>query len=267
MNYSSVLFSVFNTRDEARLTVEEEREALALAQAGDENAKLRVILAYAAALRSGVTQYARAVAGSPTRVEPEDARQEVVLGLLEAIENFDPERHERLAAIVSGYIAKAITRLAPTASGFSIPARTLTRFFGILRKANGDAAEGERLAPDNAMTAETFRAVLDAVRNVSALEAVQDDGRGEFTGNGQEVQFRPISGDSADDVEDRVLVEAAFSSVDGLEEEVVRLAYGFADFDPLGDEEVGERLGFSRAKSQRTRSSALGKMRVALGVA
>lgn len=91
--------------------------------------------------------------------------------------------------------------------------------------------------------------------------------RGTPSGGPSRIEASVCGPDSHDDVEDRLLVEAAFAAVDDLEEEVCRLAYGFSDYDPIPDSEVGYGLGLSRPKVQRVRASALGKMRDAAGVA
>lgn len=262
-SYVSTLSAVFERNEQGPLTVEEERSSIAAAQLGDSEAKLRLILAYAPALRSGFAHYLRAVEATPNRAEHDDVRQELVLALLEAVQAFNPDTYTRLAAIAPDYITKAVTRLTPGAAQFTVPMRTLSRFFGILRGASGDPAEAERLAPEHSMTAETFRAILVAVRGVESYDAFHaDEDGGPLATSGAVTVASPL-----EDVEDRVLVEAAFRAVDALETKVVRLAYGFDDYDPISDDEVGARLGFSRQKVQRARTAALSKMRYALGVA
>ncbi len=264
-SFDSVITEIFDRRAEKRFTVEEERELLQAAQSGDEAAKIEILFAYAPALRNGLTWFTRAQASAPQAADLDDVRQSAVMGLLEAIVAFQPDTHNRLAAIASKYITNAVSVHSQDASGFTIPERTMKRFFGILRLAEGNVGEAVKLAPQHEMKAETFLAVLQAVRNVDGLEALQGDG--DSSGSGHEVACSSIFGDSVADAEDAVLVEVAFSAVDDLETDVCRLSYGFADYDPVSDAEVGHRLGLSRAKAQRVRAGALGKMRQALGVA
>ncbi|WP_050053685.1 sigma factor [Pseudarthrobacter siccitolerans] len=266
LSFDSVIADIFDRRAEKRVSLEEERELLAAAQAGNEDAKISLFYAYAAALRNGVKWYTRAQSSVPQAADLDDVRQAVVMGLLEAIQAFDPEKHDRLAAIAAKYITNAVSVQSQDASGFSIPERTMKRFFGILRKADGNVFEAARIAPEHEMTAETFLSVLSAVRNVEGLEALTDGGE-DSTGAPREIEARSIFGDPAADAEDAVLVELAFSAVDDLEGAVCRLSYGFADYEPLPDVEVAHRLGLSRPKTQRVRAGALGKMRQALGVA
>ena len=264
-SFDSVIADIFDRRAEKRVSVEEERELLAAAQLGDEDAKLAIFYAYAAALRNGVKWYTRAQPTVPQAPDLDDVRQSAVLGLLEAIQNFDPAKHDRLAAIAAQYITNAVSVHSQAASGFTIPERTMKRFFGILRKADGNIYEATRIAPQHEMTAETFLSILSAVRNVDGLEALQEGG--DDSVGPREIEARSIFGDPAADAEDAVLVELAFSAVDDLEEAICRLSYGFADYEPIPDVEVAHRLGLSRPKTQRVRAGALGKMRQALGVA
>lgn len=266
-SFDSVIADIFDRRAERRLEVEEERMLLAAAQLGDEDAKISLLYAYATALRNGVASYTRAMSAAGESGDLEDVRQSAVMGALEAIQAFDASKHVRLAAIVSKYVANAVSAHSQEASGFSIPERTMKRFFGILRLADGNVFEAARLAPEHEMTQETFLAVLSAVRNVDGLEALTDGGDDATGGFGREIQVFALNGDAVADAEDAVLVEAAFAAVDDLERSVCRLSYGFDDYRALPDIEVAERLGLSRPKTQRVRAGALGKMRQALGVA
>jgi DNA-directed RNA polymerase specialized sigma subunit len=213
-----------------------------------------------------VAWYTRALTSAPQIADLEDVRSQAIVGLLEAIRAFDGDTQTRLAAIAPQYIVDAVAQAASPVAAFSVPKRTLTRFFGILRAADGNVYDAARLAPEYEMKTETFLAVLSAVRDVDSYDALTE-AREEDGGQSGDVATSPIWDGRQADAEDRVLVEAAFRSVDTLEKDVTRLAYGFTEYDPVPDAEIGARLGLSRQKTQRTRSSALGKMREALGVA
>jgi DNA-directed RNA polymerase specialized sigma subunit len=277
MDLSTLLRDVFELRTDAPLDVLDERLLITAAQAGDPAAIGRLVLAYGPALRAAVAGYIRSLPSFPQPADLEDVRSQALVGMLEAIRAFDPERHERLAATVPSYVQHEVAEVSQSAAAFSIPPRTLSRFFGILRAAEGDVVEAQRLAPHYKMRPETFTAVLDSIRMTNSYEEVVANMResvmdGGYSAKSGEVGWTgpgsaSLWANSAPDVEDRILVEAAFDAVDTLEKDVVRLAYGFSDYDPVSDGEIGERIGMSRAKVQRTRSGALTKMRSALGVA
>ncbi|UJQ86834.1 DNA binding protein [Arthrobacter phage Reedo] len=278
MTFDKIIADVFVRNIERRFeSIEAERQAIAAAKQGDEEATVALMYAYAYMLRSGVRWYMRSLPSVPKAADLEDVRSNAVTGLLAAIKAFDldAEIHDRLAAIAKDHIYEHVSAGAPTAvAAFTVPQRTMSRFFSILREADGNVYEAAALAPSKHMTRETFLAVLSAVRNVDSYEAATEANAGGFDGTTGErfgvggergIEARPLwDGSEAED--DALLVEAAFEAVDDLEKNVCEMAYGFTDYDPVPDAEIGHRLGFSRAKAQRVRSSALGKMRNALAV-
>lgn len=263
-SYASVLADIFDRRAEKRLSQDEERELLLAAQGGDEEAVFTLMYAYAPALRSAVAQYRNAGGVHADGHMMEELQSLVVLGFLEALKAFDPELHRRLAAIIGGYLADSLSAGLTSPIAFTVPPRTLKRFYSILRKADGNPYDAAALAPKYEMKTETFLAVLTAVRSASLDLPTGAEDEDTFPASWEAA--RPVWMEAVD-AEDAVLVEVAFEAVDELEGDVCRLSYGFTDYDPVPDAEIGDRLGFSRAKAQRIRSGALGKMRQALGVA
>lgn len=268
-NFDKALCDIFDRRvTTGKLPLKKEREAIRAAKRGDDAATLKLLYAYACALRKVSGRYrgaGGAWAGGPWDSGlAADRRMAAVEGFLEALYAFDLDGiHSRLAATVEGYVANSISTAVVAPVAMNVPERTLKRFYSILRKADGDPVKGAILAPRYSMTAETFNSVLTALRGTRSLDDPGDDAP---NGGPSRIEASVCGPDYYDDVEDRLLVEAAFAAVDDLEEEVCRLAYGFSDCDPIPDSEVGYRLGLSRPKVQRVRASALGKMRDAVGV-
>jgi DNA-directed RNA polymerase specialized sigma subunit len=270
-NFSTVLSDVFDRGIERGFeSLDDERVAIAKAKLGDQDATLALIYAYAPRLRAvvGSYRYAGGVWAGDAH-DPHmagDLRMAAVEGFIEAIHAFDPDVHHRLAAVVGGYVVNSLATYLVSPVAVTVPARTLKRFYGILREADGDPVKGAALAPSREMKVETFLAVLDAVRSAD-FAVTEDDEDDEGDSRRSVSSASPVWDGRYADAEDRVLVEAAFRAVEPLEGDVTRLAYGFADYDPVPDAEIGARMGLSRQKTQRLRSSALGKMREALGVA
>src|SRR5690606_16376230 len=144
---------------------------------------------------------------------------------------------------------------------FRIPDRMLSRFFGIMREAEGDFDKALALAPSRSMSRDAFRAIYDATGAESLpTQDEEDDERAPRVG-------RPLVASSpVVDVEDRILVDAAFSALDDEEARIVELSYGFTGYEPLPDGEVAHRVGLTRPTAQRRRANALDKMRKELGV-
>lgn len=284
--FDTVLADVFDREAEARIAdPAEERATIAAAKAGDESATLALIYAYAPVLRNCVSRYRNAGDAWDgwtlvSSQNADEARMIAVGGLLEAVKAFDlGGPHERLAATVWEYVTRSFSdSMAAMEGGASIPPRTLTRFYGILNRADRDVAEAERIAPEYAMTRETFRAVLDAVKTGRIEEESLTEAGAERVAG----EARPLW--SAEDgfaaAEDRILCETAFAAVETDEADVVRHAYGFATGEPLSDMAIVYALTVrdlgvdravaetvvSRATVQRLRTGALVKMRAALAV-
>lgn len=258
-NFAAVIEDIFARRAERRLSVDEEREALRASRLGDEAATIALLYAYAPALRKAASHYAEALGA-------EDARSTAILGLLTAVAEFDEDTYDRLAATIVQTLANQFVEALADQAPVTVPSRTRTRFFGILRRAEGNVHAAALLAPSFEMSRETFYAVWEALR-VQSVDDRQDDDRAEFTGNGLEGKFRPLWGEEAllEDATDRILVELAFSAVDDLETDICRMRYGFASYEPMSDGEIGDHLGLQKRTVQRRRSGALDKMRSALG--
>lgn len=271
--FDAVLSDVFDRSAERRIpSAADERAAISLAQDGDEAATLDLVYAYAPTLRAAAARHERTLGR-------EEARQATVLGLLEAVHAFDlSSDYERLAAIVWEYVADAVQTAAGTMVAISVPSRTLKRFFGILRRADGDLEAAALAAPKHELSTESFWAIVDALRvdplDVKALGGTKAgiEGRHAVDGPsfvGAESHARPLwqhADRGTSDAEDRILAEVALRAVDGFSRDVCRLAYGFSEADPIPDAEIAHRLGYSRPKVQRTRTTALVKMRDALGL-
>lgn len=268
MNLDRALTDIFSRNAERRFeSAEAERDAILAAKKGDEQATLDLMYAYAPALRNGVKWYTRAIPSVDRADGLEEIHSVAIFGLLEAIAAFDADAgYDRLAATIGEYVANAVAEHAQAVCGLTVPSRTLKRFFSILRKAEGNVYEAAALAPQYLMKRETFLAVLSAVRSTSldAVASVGDEDHGDDAVPSE--GLLPIL-DAYEEANQRMEIEAAFAAVDDLERSVTRLAYGFETYgDPVPDAEVAHELGISRQKAQRTRSSALGKMRNALAV-
>lgn len=266
-----VLADVFERGAEARIAdAEEEARLIAAARDGDEGATVRLVYAYAPVLRDAVKRYTftPAVWDGATiadRAERDEAQSVALLGFMEAIHAHDPAQGDRLAGIVSQYVDHAMGEAMADVVPVRVPSRSLTRFYAILNRAGRDVEAAAALAPSFAMKRETFLAIAQAVR-AERLEgaALTEEGAERLDGSARSIWD---DADALAEAEDRIMVEAAFGVVDGLEKDVTRAAYGFSGYRPLSDGEIAEEgWAGSRASVQRTRTRALGKMRDALGL-
>ena len=263
---------------------EVEADIIRAAQAGDEAATYHLIALYAPAARNALARFSEAL-------DREDAEQEVLLSFLGLIASHDADKSPRLAGRVIESFRRDLVAAANAASGgWSIPSRTLDRFYGILRRAEGDLAKGAEMAPAHEMPAETFLNIANVLRGTVSLDGrsgdgdttvrVTDGGTAEADGWGS-TSVQIVGAREANpfaDIEDRLAVQVAMSALDERETAITRFAYGFdavvIDGDvlspeghaPLADTYVATATGLTRPTVQRTRAAALGKMRAALAL-
>lgn len=271
--FANVIADIFDRHQDRPLSVDEERACILRAKAGDQDAVVDLLYAYARAIRNSLYDFMRAARSQRSTSEVEDARMAVVVGFLEAIEEIDLDTHERLATIVRDRLARAVEQVTETAATTTVPSRTLRRFYGILREADGDEELALQLAPEHGMRPETFLSVLASVRHAKAISATDaaddDDPHGSEYAYPDEVVWV----DPQDDADDRVMVELVFArrgdrnDLTDREEAVLRWAYGFESYgDPQPDSAVGYYLGVTRSVVRRARGNGLEKARARLGV-
>lgn len=265
-DFSSILSAIFEHGAETRFADPyEELEAIRKAQAGEEAATISLLYAYAAKLRASVSQYHNAGGTwsqglNGSRASSEDLRMAAVEGLLEALYAFDLENghYQRLAATINGYVADSMSTFLVAPVALTVPPRSLKRFYSILRHAKNNIYDAAALAPSYEMKTETFLAILSAVRGGGSLDA---ENNADLSAD-----VCPIWDGERADAEDALLVDVAFHAVNALESDVCHMAYGFTEYEPMADIEIGYKLGISRPKTQRVRAAALAKMREALAV-
>lgn len=238
---------LFDRRTEVeRLSDEEEAALILAARGGDQAASHRLMVAYGPALRAAVARASSAShshAGATDSVD--ELRARALLVFWEAVQRAEDGR---LAGIIAPMLRDGV---GGADAELHLPPRARKRLFGALREARQDEAAAERLAPALGMSVESFRKALVALRGVVPLDDVihepgDDDPR-----------YAAL--------DDALLVALAFRAVDAEEERVIRMAYGFTDYEPVPDAEIAHRLGTSRSRVQRVRSAGLDKMRAALG--
>ncbi|AWY06676.1 RNA polymerase sigma factor [Microbacterium phage Zeta1847] len=236
-----------------------ELDLIARARDGEEAAHNALLRAYIPAIRGAVSaQYKRL----RETHDLGEVRSLVLLAFVEAIETTDDGK--RLAGNIKARVMHAVHNDALPPSAVSVPARTYSRFVQIIDAAEGNLAKAEELAPGMGMTVEVFRAIREArgvwrsleaeteARETSASFAGAHDGDMAATSIGEEPGYASV------ELVD--LVNRALGALDPDSYRIVRLAYGFADYEPLPDAEVGHRLGFTRSKVQRLRMASLETM-------
>ncbi len=251
-----------------RIALLEHAELLALAfraRAGDEGARRRIILAN---LRL-VVHIARAYRnrGLPLL----DVIEEGNLGLIHAVDRFEPERGLRFSTYASIWIRQSILRgIAEQARSVRIPVQM---FQQVLRFARSERMLNDRLGrpPSNEEVARELDISLPRAERLSSLVAGL---RSLDEGSNREA-FERLSaddlGEAPPSVEMLVDLQLQHEKVDRLlrelsqrEEQILRIRYGFHDGVARSLAQTGEHFGITRERVRQIEARALDKLRRAL---
>jgi RNA polymerase sigma-B factor len=215
---------------------------------GDTAARQRLIGLYLPLVESLTRRYTR------NADEYDDLYQVGCIGLINAIDRFDLERGDELAAFAVPNIAGEIRRyLRDRGGSVRLPRRVLelragaTQAQAQLRRRLGRPPTTAEVAAELGADERDVAVALEPERAAQALELTAGDGV-----EGGEGEL--------DAAEDRLFLSSAFGGLDERERRVLHLRY-VQDLDP---NEIARRLGISRRQVSRDAQNALAKLRAGL---
>jgi RNA polymerase sigma-B factor len=217
---------------------------------GDTSARERLIGLYLPLVESLTRRYTR------SSDEYDDLYQVGCIGLINAIDRFDVERGDELAAFAVPNIAGEIRRYLRDRTGsVRLPRRVLE-----LRAPAEQAQATLRRSIGRPPTTAEIAGELDADPQDVAL-ALEPERAGQALELSPEAGAQDGSGErSIDAAEDRLFLSEAFEDLDERERRVLHLRY-VQDLDPA---EIARRLGISRRQVSRDAHDALAKLRAGL---
>jgi RNA polymerase sigma-B factor len=217
---------------------------------GDTSARERLIGLYLPLVESLTRRYTR------SSDEYDDLYQVGCIGLINAIDRFDVERGDELAAFAVPNIAGEIRRYLRDRTGSVRLPRRVLELRAPAEQAQATLRRSLRRPPTTAEIAGELDA--DPQDVASALEPERA---------GQALELSPEAGAqdgsgerSIDAAEDRLFLSEAFEDLDERERRVLHLRY-VQDLDPA---EIARRLGISRRQVSRDAHDALAKLRAGL---
>jgi RNA polymerase primary sigma factor len=197
-----------------------------------------------------------------------DLIQEGNLGLMKAVDRFDPERGVRLSTYATWWIRQAISR-ATGDSGRTIrlPINQGQRW-GRLRRTSGKLSQELGREPSLAEIAEASDLTVAQVETtlLAAREPVQID---ELIGDEEDRPREDLLADLESELPEQaasrqLLTEAItylLTKLPPREAAILRLRYGFKDGESHSMAQIGEIMGYSRERIRQLQHSALNRLR------
>jgi len=245
----------------ALLTAKDERDLAALIADGDVKARDRMVRAN---LRL-VVNIARGYTGKGLSLQ--DLIEEGNLGLLRAVEGFDPNMGTRFSTYASYWIKQSIKRaLINCAKTIRIPAY-MVELLSKWRRASARLTEelGRTPTPEEVgrvlgLQKKKLPIIKKAIRIYNATP--QTDQAETGWSLGEIVMDERLKNPEEELVEHDVLklVREMLTTMDPREATVLKMRFGLEDCEPHTLKEIGERLGLTRERVRQIETEALGKL-------
>jgi RNA polymerase sigma factor (sigma-70 family) len=251
-----------------RLDPEAERELIRAAQAGDRSAREALIEAFLPL----VAALARLYRESP-RIERVELLQEGVVGLLRALERFDPDRSIPFWAYASWWVRQAMQQLVAELSRPVVLSDRALRQLSRIKNAHrshlqrfGREPTPAEIAHAAGLSAEQVGELIACDRPAHALEEPITGAEGDL-GTFGELLVDPLVEGEFERALSEIQIEQLRCLLSGLSEReraVLRARYGLGEPERTL-REVAEGLGLSAERVRQIEQRALGKLRAALG--
>lgn len=198
-----------------------------------------------------------------------DLIQEGNLGLMKAVDRFDPDRGVRLSTYATWWIRQTIARAAgDSGRTIRLPINQgqrwgrLRRIFEELSQQLGREPNYEELAAAADLTVEQVQATLLAAR-----EPMQID---ELAGDEEDRPREDLLADTESELPEQATsrqllseaIERLLNMLPQREAEILRLRYGFEDGENHSMAQIGEIMGYSRERIRQLQHEALHKLRM-----
>lgn len=249
------------------LNADQEKELAYRIENGDTEARDQMVRAN---LRL-VVNIAREYTGKGLALQ--DLIEEGNLGLLRAVEGFDPSMNTRFSTYASYWIKQSIKRaLVNTAKTIRIPAY-MVELLAKWRRASARLQEELGRVPTHEEVARSLelppkklgiikKAILVYSSNPQTDQADQGWTLGEML---MDARTKPPDIEMIESDNLKHVFEL-LEKMDEREAKVLRMRFGLDDQEPRTLKEIGESLGLTRERVRQIESEALGKLAVSMGV-
>ena len=240
----------------------EEEHALAIkAAGGDQEARARMIKGNLRLVVSIAKKYRNH--GLPIL----DLIEEGNLGLIRAVEKFDPNRGYKFSTYATWWIKQYILRaLAKYSNTIRLPmnmTETMNRFLRVLRnmiQKLGRDPTSEELASEMSLSPHIIKVMMNSPQKEVSLETYLEK-KGLFGIDPSEAEMDPSPMESIIRKNRQAYITLLLKILDNQERDVVRLRFGLQNGEPKTLEEIGRRYHVTRERIRQIEGSALKKLR------
>ncbi|MES2440807.1 MAG: RNA polymerase sigma factor RpoD/SigA [Verrucomicrobiota bacterium] len=247
------------------LTIQEENDLAERIKMGDREARDQMVKAN---LRL-VVKIAHDYSGYGLSLS--DLISEGNIGLMNAVERFDPEKGGKLSTYGAWWIKQSIKRaLANQSKTIRLPIHMvdkiarMRRISSILAESLGREPTDDELAAELGLPRQKIAMLKQAAQRPTSLDAPVNEGEATEYGD-------IISDESASDPLEMLSDKNLHGEIDGLlsilnerERRIIDERFGLSGLKPMLLEDVGREFGVSRERIRQLQNSALAKMRKAL---
>ncbi len=268
MAYDSDSSLKFYLREISRtplLTIEEEIELAERIKMGDQAARDHMIRANLRLVVKIAGDY------SGYGVSMSDLISEGNIGLMKAVERFDPEKGGKLSTYGAWWIKQSIKRaLANQSKTIRLPVHMvdkiarMRRIASLLTEALGREPTDDELATELGLPRQKVAMLKQAALRPTSLDAPVNEGEATEHGDiiGDEAASNPLDILTDKNLHDEI--DGLLSILDERERRIIDGRFGLNGIKPMLLEDVGREFGVSRERIRQLQNSALAKMRQAL---